>query len=134
MDSFLMFSFFTVTVASFDGNNDCQFKQNNKSGFSQTHNIGNNANIGIRGFTMWKKSRYKMLPPVGIEPGPLITSDSKSNTILSTLIWHVLLRKSLNFCSCTTLYLDFHDLREINRAWLYKEPKVSVLQANVKLV
>ena len=24
-------------------------------------------------------------PPVGIEPGPLIVSDSKSNTILSTL-------------------------------------------------
>ena len=29
-----------------------------------------------------------MLPPVGIEPGPLIASDSKSNTILSTLTWH----------------------------------------------
>ena len=27
----------------------------------------------------------KMLPPLGIEPGPLITSDSKSNTIFSTL-------------------------------------------------
>ena len=27
----------------------------------------------------------KMLPPMGIEPGPLITSDSKSNTILSGL-------------------------------------------------
>ena len=26
-----------------------------ESGFSQTHNIGNNANIGIRGFTMWKQ-------------------------------------------------------------------------------
>ena len=25
------------------------------------------------------------------------------------------------------------DLRGINRAWLYKDPKVSVLQANVKL-
>ena len=32
-----------------------------------------------------KKSSDKMLPPVGIEPRPLITSDSKSNTILSTL-------------------------------------------------
>ena len=34
-----------------------------------------------------------MLPPVLIEPGPLITSDSKSNTILSRLIWHVLLKE-----------------------------------------
>ena len=48
------------------------------------------------------KSSDKTLPPVGIEPAPLITSDSKSNTILSTLTWHVLLRRSLNFCSCTT--------------------------------
>ena len=46
---------------------------------------------------MMKKKR--MLPPVGIEPGPLITSDSKSNTFLSTLTWHVLRRRSLN---------DFH--------------------------
>ena len=66
-----------------------------------------------------------MLPLVGIEAGP---SDSKFNTILSTLIWH------LNFCSCTTKHVDFDDLRGINKAWLYKEPKVSVLQANVKLV
>ena len=29
--------------------------------------------------------QWKMLPPVGIEPGPLITSDSKSNTILSLM-------------------------------------------------
>ena len=32
-----------------------------------------------------KKSSDKMLPPMGIEPRPLIASDSKSNTILSTL-------------------------------------------------
>ena len=32
-----------------------------------------------------KKSSDKMLPAVGIEPRPLIDSDSKSNTILSTL-------------------------------------------------
>ena len=31
-----------------------------------------------------KKSSEKMLPQVGIEPGPLIASDSKSDTILST--------------------------------------------------
>ena len=75
-----------------------------------------------------------MLPPGGLEPRPLITSDNKSNTILSTLTWHVLLRRSLNFCSCTTRLLDLDDLRGINRAGVYKEPKVSVLQANVQLV
>ena len=42
-----------------------------------------------------KKSSNKMLPPVGIEPGPLITSDSKSNTILSGLTWHLLVRLRL---------------------------------------
>ena len=31
-----------------------------------------------------------------------VASDSKSNTILSTLTWHMLLRRSLNFCLCTT--------------------------------
>ena len=34
-------------------------------GFSQIDKIGN---IGIRGFTTWKKSSDKMLPPVRIEP------------------------------------------------------------------
>ena len=55
------------------------------SGFSQIDRIGNNASIGIIGFTTWKKFSDKMLPPVGIESRPLIASDSKSNTILSTL-------------------------------------------------
>ena len=32
-----------------------------------------------------KKSSDKTLPLVGIEPRPFITSDSKSNTLLSTL-------------------------------------------------
>ena len=47
-----------------------------------------------------------MLPLVEIEPRPLITSDSKSNTSLSGLIWHVLLRRSLNFFLYTTWLLD----------------------------
>ena len=49
-----------------------------QSGFSQTHNIGNNANIGFKGFTTWKqkKSSDKMLPPVPIEPGPLMNQHS----------------------------------------------------------
>ena len=42
--------------------------------------------------------------------------------------------RSLNFCSCTTWSLDLDDLVRIDRAWLYKELKVSVLQANAKLV
>ena len=36
-----------------------------------------------------------MLPQVGIESRPLITSDSKSSTILSTLTWHLLARLRL---------------------------------------
>ena len=90
--------------------------------FHKWDEIGNKPNISIRGFTMWKKFSDKMLPPVGIEPRSLITSDSKSNTILSTLTWHMLLRRSLNFCSYTTWYVDLDDLRGINRAWLYQEP------------
>ena len=35
-------------------------------GFSQAHNIGNDAYIGIRGFTMWKQKN------VWIEPRPLM--------------------------------------------------------------
>ena len=68
--------------------------------------------------------------------GLLITSDSKSNTLLSELVRHVLLRRSLNFCSCTAWFLDLEDLVRINIAWLYMEPKVSVLlyKQNTKLV
>ena len=61
---------------------------------------------------------------------PLIPSP----TLLSGLIWQVLLRGSLYFCSCTTWFLDLDDSDGINRAWLYKEPKVSVLQAHTQLV
>ena len=45
--------------------------QCSQSGFSQIHNIGNNANIDISFFTMSKKTKKfskKMLPQVGIEP------------------------------------------------------------------
>ena len=46
---------------------------------------------GISVFTVWKekKSSDKMLSPVGIEPRPFIASDSKSNTLLSTLTWNM---------------------------------------------
>ena len=37
--------------------------------------------------------------------------------------------RSLNFCSCTTWFLDFDDSVRINRAWLYKDLKVLALQA-----
>ena len=51
---------------------------------------GNDTNIGIKGFTMWKQKKIsnKMLPQWVLIPW---TSDSKSNTLLSELIWHVLL-------------------------------------------
>ena len=46
------------------------------SSFSSIDNIGN---IDIRGFTTWKKSSGKLLPPVGIEPRqPLIPSPTLS--------------------------------------------------------
>ena len=50
--------------------------------FGQTHNIDNNVNIRIRGFTTQKQKIpvTKCYPLVRIEPG---TSDSKSNTLLS---------------------------------------------------
>ena len=76
----------------------------------------------------------KTLPPVGIEPGPLMNLDSKFNTILSELICHVPLGESLDICLCITWFLDLDGLFENNRAMTIKEPKVSVLQANVKLV
>ena len=41
----------------------------------------------------------------------------------SMLSGHVLLRGSLNFCSCITWFLYFDHLVEINRSWLYKETK-----------
>ena len=46
--------------------------------FSYTHRYANTVKTKI--------SSDKMVPLVGIEPGP---SDSKSNTILPTLTWHI---------------------------------------------
>ena len=48
-----------------------------KSEFSQTHNIGNNANTGTRGLKT-KKNSNKILPPVSIEP---LAQDSKSSML-----------------------------------------------------
>ena len=53
-----------------------------------------------------------MLPQWGLNPGPWLTSD---------------------FCLFATWFLDWEGLVGINRAWLYKEPKVSVLQPNAQL-
>ena len=74
-----------------------------------------------------------MLPSVRIEPDLQLTSDSKSNAFYSELIRHVLLKESLNFCLCTTWFLELDDLVRVNTAWLYKQPKVSILQANAQL-
>ena len=49
-------------------------------------------------------------------------SDSKSNTLFSELIWHMLLRASLSLCLCITWFLDLDDLVRVNRIGLYKEP------------
>ena len=38
-----------------------------------------------------KKSSDKMLPPVGIEPSPLIASDSKSNVNVADVVLPVLI-------------------------------------------
>ena len=76
----------------------------------------------------------KCYPQWVLNPGLWWTSDSKSNTLLSGLTWHVLPGRSLTFCSCTTWFLDLNDSVRINRAWQYKGPKVSVLQATVNLV
>ena len=50
-----------------------QFYSGNRV-FSKLDEIGNDANIGIRGFTTWKQknSSNKMLSPMSIEPGTLI--------------------------------------------------------------
>ena len=103
--------------------------------FHKLDEIGNNANIGIRGFTAWNKIQWQNVTASGNRTQVSHKApDSKSTILLTTLTWHVLFRRSLTFGSCTTWYLELDDLRRINRAWLYKEPKVSVLQANVKLV
>ena len=95
--------------------------------FHKLDEIGNNAKIGICGLTIdvitLNSSNKNVTLKWVLNPW---TSDSKSNTLLCELIWHVLLRRSLNFCSCTTWFLD---LVRIDRTWLYKETKVSVLQA-----
>ena len=84
--------------------------------------IDSNANISIRGLTMWKQKILvsKCYPQWVLNPQ---TYDSKSNTLFSELIWHVLLRRPLNICSYTTWFLV-----RINRTWLYKDPKVSEVQ------
>ena len=95
------------------------------SEFLQTHNIGNSANIGIRGFTTWKQKNQvtKCYLQWRLNPDLWLTSDSKSNTLLSQLIWHVLLKRSLNFCLCITWFLDLVDLVGVNRAWLLRSLK-----------
>ena len=101
--------------------------------FHKLYEIGNNANIDIRGFATWKQKHpvAKCYPQVGIELGPLIFQVQHSPFWAK---WACATFKgSLNFCSCINWFLDFEYLVGINRAWLYKEPKVSVLQANVHL-
>ena len=69
-----------------------------------------------------KKISDKMLPLGGIEPRPLIPNPSCSFlSHLGVCYWG-------DFCSCIDWFLDFFgfldDSVRINRAWLYKDPKV----------
>ena len=90
--------------------------------FHKLDKTGNNANIGIRGFTVWKqKIPVKNVSPVRIEPRPLINFWFQ---VQHSPFWAnlpVLLRGSLNFCLCTTWFMDLDDFVGINRAWLNKD-------------
>ena len=75
-----------------------------------------------------------MLLPVSIEPGPLINlwfqvQHSPFWTNLSFATWKIFKLLLMHHLISGLGYFV-----GINRAWLYKEPKVSVLQANDKLV
>ena len=50
----------------------------------------------------WKQK--DVTPQWGLNPGLSLTSDSKCNTLLSELFWHVLLEESLNLCLCITWF------------------------------
>ena len=78
-----------------------------------------------------RENSKKILPPVSIEP---LAQDYKSSMPPPTLTGQLLLRRSLNFCSCKTWFLDLDDLIRINRAWLYKDPKGLDLKAIAQLV
>ena len=122
MIRFLTAKIITIQICSYCLANICKCNR-------VFHKLHQNVNIAFSSLLS-----DKMLPLVGIEPGPLKTSDSKSNSLPTEITRPVLLIRSLTFCSCTTWCLDLDDLARINRAWLYKEPKVSVLQANAKWV
>ena len=96
--------------------------------FHSLYNVGRNGSIGIDRFKNTKKGTYSGL---NLMPGLLLVY--KSNTKPTELLRHVLLRRSLNFCPCTTWFLDLDDLFRIDRAWLNKDPNDSVLQANACL-
>ena len=105
----------------------------NQSGFSQTRRNRQYWHHRLY-YLKTKQSRGKMLPPVGIELGPFMNLWFQVQHFLFWAKWHLLLRESLNFCLCNTWFLALDHLVGINRAWLYKTPKVSILQANTQLV
>ena len=79
------------------------------------HKLHKNANIDIRGFTTWKqKIQWQNVT----HRGPLITSDSKCvGPHYPFWVRHVLLR-SLNFCWCTTWFLDLIQLESIEHDYI----------------
>ena len=75
----------------------------------------------------------KKLPPVGFNLMQEIITDLGVQCLANWVNRNVLFMGSLNFCSCTTWFLDLNDLVRINGAWLCKVLKVSDLQANASL-
>ena len=73
-------------------------------GFHQLYEIGNN--IGIRDFTTWKQL------------------DQHAHSYTN---WASATREIFNICSFTIWFLELDDSVRVNRAWLYKDPKVLTL-------
>ena len=69
------------------------------------HKLYEKTNIGIRVFATWKqKIQWQNVIPSGDRTGVPIISNSKSNTLLSKLVRHVLLRRSFKVPSMHHLF------------------------------
>ena len=78
--------------------------------------------------TKTKKSDDKMVPTMGIEHRPLITFDSKSNTLLSGLPWHLLVRLRLWASYIVMLYWFPLDHQSLKIKWcMNRSLRISLL-------
>ena len=80
-----------------------------------------------------KKIQLQNVTPVRIEPNPLMNLWFQVQHSPFLAKWACATKGIFKLLLMHHLFLDFDDLVGINRAWLYKEPKVSVLQANAQL-